>query len=270
MAERILRGRPASPGLAIGPLVRLPKVARVGRPTLEQRGDHLRPPRAGRPAVERAAWRRRSSVRGRSWRLCAASDGMGAEILEFQLALLEDPTFLERRWRRSPKAYRRVRPGSMSSTGTPVLRGFGGRVFPRPGQRSRDVAVASLRALGGEEDRPLPLLPGAIVVGEDLAPRAFWRWTGRSLGGVALERGSPPRMWPCWPAPVACRWRPTSARCRRAATACSTARMACWSASRSRHPRGLRPPAGRAPPAQAEESAQLTRPAVTAAGERVE
>src|SRR4051794_530343 len=90
MAERVLRGRPASPGLAVGPLVRLPKVTvDYIRPRIEQRGDTLLIREEVEPTVEgdrlEAALER---ARQELAALTAGADEMGAEILEFQLALL--------------------------------------------------------------------------------------------------------------------------------------------------------------------------------------
>ena len=55
----------------------------------------------------------------------------------------------------------------------------------------KDVETRVRRALGGIEDRPAPLLPGAVVVDDDLTPSAFLSLDWSVLGGVALERGSP-------------------------------------------------------------------------------
>ena len=55
----------------------------------------------------------------------------------------------------------------------------------------KDVDTRVRRALGGTEDRPTPLLPGAVVVDDDLTPSAFLSLDWSILGGVALERGSP-------------------------------------------------------------------------------
>ena len=119
---------------------------------------------------------------------------MGAEILEFQLALLDDPTpgrgALSRR---SPAGARpRIGLAPRPLPPDPVLRGCRGRVLP--GARRRPAAtwhVRVLRALGGTEDRPLPLLPGAIVVDEDLTPSSFLALDWSVWAGSRSERGSP-------------------------------------------------------------------------------
>jgi phosphotransferase system enzyme I (PtsI) len=194
MAERILRGRPASPGLAIGPLVRLPQIGvKPGRTTLERKGEHLVFREQIEPAVERTRLQEAiERARHELTELCAASDGMGAEILEFQLALLEDPTFLD-------EALADIEKGSSAGPAwgyvlyrhTLAYEDSEDEYFRARASDLRDVSTRVLRALGGEEDRPLPLLPGAIVVGEDLAPSSFLSLDWSVLGGVALERGSP-------------------------------------------------------------------------------
>ncbi|MGD9508312.1 MAG: phosphoenolpyruvate--protein phosphotransferase [Geminicoccaceae bacterium] len=194
MAERVLRGRPASPGLAIGPLVRLPQVGvRPAPATLEREGEHLVFREQVDPAAERARLQEAvERARQELTELCGASDGMGAEILEFQLALLEDPTFVD-------EALIEIEKGSSAGPAwgyvlyrhTLAYEDSEDEYFRARASDLRDVSTRVLRALGGEEDRPPPLLPGAIVVGEDLAPSSFLSLDWSVLGGVALERGSP-------------------------------------------------------------------------------
>ena len=194
MAERILKGRPASPGLAIGPLVRLPRVAlRPAAAGLERRGDHLVLREQVEPAAERARLEAAiGQARQELGELCAASDGMGAEILEFQLALLEDETFLDESAAAiamgvsAPMAW-----GDVLARHTLSYEDSEDEYFRARASDLRDVSARVLRAMGGAEDRPLPMLPGGLVVGEDLAPSSFLSLDWSVMGGVALERGSP-------------------------------------------------------------------------------
>jgi phosphoenolpyruvate-protein phosphotransferase (PTS system enzyme I) len=273
MAERVLRGRPGSPGLAIGPLVRLPKVSvDYIRPTIEQRGDTLLIREEVEPAVERdrleaALERARQELAA----LAAGADGMGTEILEFQLALLDDPALIEdataqmsngvsasSAWQHT--IYRQIL--SYEDAEDEYFRARAGDL--------RDVAVRVARALGAVEDRPFPLLPGAIVVDDDLSPSSFLALDWSVLGGVALERGSASSH-------VA-----MLARARGVPMAVNLGEAPESGEGVLDGEAGLlvvRPdPATREAYArrlderrlaQAEESAQLTRPAVTAAGERV-
>ena len=193
MPERTLRGRAASPGLAIGPLVRLPRVAAPYTPAkIEQQGEHLVTREQVEPDLERS--RLKNAIEGARQELsalAASTDEMGAEILEFQLALLDDPALIEDAlvqigagasapWAWQMVLYRQIL--SYEDAEDEYFRARAGDL--------KDVSVRVLRALGGDEDRPPPLLPGAIVVDEDLTPSSFLSLDWSLLGGVALERGS--------------------------------------------------------------------------------
>jgi phosphotransferase system enzyme I (PtsI) len=274
MAERILRGRPASPGLAMGPLVRLPKVVcSIVHSRAERDGEHI----VLREEVDAAEEAQRlddalARARAEIETLIAASDAMGAEILEFQLALLDDPTLAD-------EAREGIAGGSSATLAWhEVLRrqimsyeDADDEYFRARAGDLKDVETRVRRALGGIEDRPAPLLPGAVVVDDDLTPSAFLSLDWSVLGGVALERGSPS-------AHVA-----MLARARGVPMATNLGEVPESGEAVLDAEEGLlviRPgPATRAAYArrlderrlvQAEESAQLTRPAVTASGERVE
>src|SRR5688572_20261617 len=83
MAELVRRGRAASPGLVIGPLVRrrTSEAAKPGAGSAEEERRRLR------AALDRAM--EELTV------LAAADAGMGEEILAFQIAMLEDPALAE-------------------------------------------------------------------------------------------------------------------------------------------------------------------------------
>jgi phosphotransferase system enzyme I (PtsI) len=193
MAERILRGRPASPGLVIGPLVRLPKVTvDFASPKIEQQGDNLVIREQVDPGIERARLEGAlERARQELSALAADAGDMGAEILEFQLALLDDPTLSE-------EALAQISDGvSAQSAWSHVLRRqimsyetAEDEYFRARAGDLKDVDVRVRRALGGTENRPVPLLPGAVVVDEDLTPSSFLSLDWSILGGVALERGS--------------------------------------------------------------------------------
>ena len=117
---------------------------------------------------------------------------MGAEILEFQLALLDDPALIEEALAQLSAGYPRHRPGSIRSIArSSSYEDADDEYFRARAGDLKDVGVRVGRALGGMEDRPVPVLPGAIVVAEDLTPSRFlsldWSILG---GGIALERGS--------------------------------------------------------------------------------
>ena len=194
MAERILKGRPASPGLAIGPLVRLPKVRlSVVRARAEPAGDHIVlrediDPETEAARLDEALGRARAELES----LIAGTDAMGAEILEFQLALLDDPTLAD-------EAREQITTGSSAMLAWhDVLRrqimsyeDAEDEYFRARAGDLKDVETRVRRALGGSEDGPAPLLPGAVVVDDDLTPSSFLSLDWSVLGGIALERGSP-------------------------------------------------------------------------------
>ena len=193
MPERLLRGRPASPGVVIGPLVRLPRVlVDLTNPRIAQRGDSFVLSEQVEPGVERARLVRAvERARQELAELAAGTDEIGAEILEFQLALLEDPALIE-------DALAQIADGISAQSAWQVTlhcqilsyEDAEDEYFRARAGDLKDVDLRVRRALGGTEDRPVPLLPGAIVVDEDLTPSSFLSLDWSILGGVALERGS--------------------------------------------------------------------------------
>lgn len=189
MAERILRGRPASPGLAIGPLVRLPKVMLALGPVQDDHplGQALDPAEE-QERLQAALDAARAELEG----LIASTDAMGAEILEFQLELLDDPALAD-------EARGQIAAGSSALWAWhDVLRrqimsyeDAEDEYFRARASDLRDVDNRVRRALGGTQDRVGPLLPGAVVLDDDLTPSGFLSLDWSVLGGIALERGSP-------------------------------------------------------------------------------
>lgn len=258
----------------MGPLVRLPKVTAPFRPaTIEQEGDRLMLREEVDPNVERARLEQaiEEARQGLSV-LAAGADEMGAEILEFQLALLEDPALIE-------DALAQIAAGvsAESAWGMVLYRQIlsyedaEDEYFRARAGDLKDVSIRVQRSLGGAEDRPLPHLPGAIVVDDDLTPSGFLALDWSVLGGVALERGSASSHVAMLarargvPMAVNLGEVPESGEAVLDAEAGllvirpdPATREAC---ARRLDERRL---------AQALESAQLTRPAVTASGERVE
>ena len=159
---------------------------------IEQQGEHLVTREQVEPDLERARLENAiERARQELSALAASTDEMGAEILEFQLALLDDPALIEDAlvqigagasapWAWQMVLYRQIL--SYEDAEDEYFQARAGDL--------KDVSVRVLRALGGDEDRPPPLLPGAIVVDEDLTPSSFLSLDWSLLGGVALERGS--------------------------------------------------------------------------------
>jgi phosphotransferase system enzyme I (PtsI) len=173
-----LRGTPASPGLAAGPLVRL-------RPAAIRRRS------AGTAAEEEAALRRALEAAGgelAGMMEAAGADDDAAGILAFQLAFLEDaaltdPVFAavaagaaaEQAWREALDA----QIADFAEAADEYFRGRAADIV--------DLRERVLDRLAGRVEEPIPA--GSIVVAEDLPPSRFLaaEWAG---GGLVLLRGS--------------------------------------------------------------------------------
>ena len=177
MPRHELSGQPAAPGIAIGPLVRLGGEAHALRA-------------AGTPAQERAALAAAIEAAVDDLAaLAAQAGGDAAEILEFQIAMLEDEAL------RDPAL-------SAIEAGTPADTAWAETLaeqvadyeaaedayFQARATDLRDLSERVLRhLLGTAEDAATP--PGAIVFADDITPSRFLAadWRG---GGIALAAGS--------------------------------------------------------------------------------
>ncbi len=173
-----LTGRPAAPGFAEGPVV-----------TLAARTATRR--RAGTPAEERAALAAAlATARDDLAALAAASEGDAADILEFQIALIEDDAL-------SGPALEAI------GAGAPAERAWAEAIgvlvadyeateddyFRARAADLRDLSERVAAALSGEGASAAALPKGAVILADDLAPSRFLAadWTGR---GIALSAGS--------------------------------------------------------------------------------
>jgi phosphotransferase system enzyme I (PtsI) len=179
-ATTAYRGRTASIGFAHGPLVRVDQAANAERV-------------AGTLVDEALALR--SAIDGASRQiaeLAAIAGGEAAQILEFQVALLEDEDFIaaifasigegkpaDAAWRSALDA----QIADYNSTPDEYLKA-----------RSSDLADLRERVLNvlrGGEGQPLKIPGGAVVCAEDLPPSRFLEIDWSAGGGLALLRGSP-------------------------------------------------------------------------------
>ena len=174
-----LRGLPASPGLAAGPLVRISSAVAAPRA-------------AGSPQDERAALDRAIGAASAELRALAdrQTDSAG-EILEFQLALLEDEEL------RNP-AFDDI------DKGAPAARAWEGALgrqiesyataeddyFRARASDLIDLRDRVLRALAGGDPVVFAAPDGAIVVADDLAPSLFLEIDWGRAAGAALMAGS--------------------------------------------------------------------------------
>ncbi len=179
MAEHVHHGRVASTGLAIGPLVRLAPTAA----TDDAAGSPAEETRRLRDALLQA--------RAELERLAAADAGMGAEILEFQIALLDDPALAE-------PAFAAIETGAAASSAWRVCldsqieeyEAAEDDYFQARASDLRDLQERVLAGLGASM-ATIDLPPGAILLARDLTPSRFLALDWPGLGGAALEAGSP-------------------------------------------------------------------------------
>jgi len=179
IAERAYRGRTASIGFAHGPFLRVGAAPPDGRPV-------------GVPPDEERALRAALLSAGRQIAaLAEAAGGEAAQILEFQVALLEDEEFLE-------PMFAAILIGvpadaAWASALDEQIAGYNSAPDEYLQGRSSDLADLRdrvLRTLRGDGET-LKIPRGAVVCAEDLPPSRFLEIDWSSGGGLALVRGSP-------------------------------------------------------------------------------
>ena len=174
--ERI--GRPASPGVAAGPLVLIGEVRAQRAPT----GDSRRERDDLAAAIERVIVAIRM--------LAGQVDAEAAAILEFQVAMLEDSELV------SP-AYERIAGGADASAAwsaamadqTKTYEDAADEYFRARVADLRDLRDEVLRHLTGDAGQDLP--EGSVIAGEDVTPSRFLAVDWSRGGGIALFGGSP-------------------------------------------------------------------------------
>jgi phosphotransferase system enzyme I (PtsI) len=172
-------GELASPGIAIGPLVLLQTVQPCQR-------------YAGAPAEERESFRNAAAAATAALRcLRGRVHTVAAEILAFQLALLEDPEFL------APVLCAIDAGSSADEAWAAYLAGeikeYGSAESPYLRERAIDLSDLEqrvVRTLCGVEPVAEPLPEGAVVVADELTPSQFLELDWCRLGGAATRRGS--------------------------------------------------------------------------------
>jgi phosphocarrier protein FPr len=182
-----LTGLPASPGIGLGPLIRLryPDIGVTQRP-------------AGEPDVE---WNRlAAALRGASeetqglsaWALSRAGKNEAA-IFEAQLLLLEDPALRDRASdlifterldaARAWQASVNEAASRLSGLGDPYLEARAADVL--------DAGRRVLQRLAGSVTELPPLREPAIVAARDITPSEVKHLGSGSVAGICLEAGSP-------------------------------------------------------------------------------
>jgi phosphotransferase system enzyme I (PtsI) len=179
-ARLAYRGRTASIGFAHGEFVRVNSGASGKRA-------------AGSPAEEADAVRNAVHIAsGQIAEVAAAAGGEAAQILEFQVALLEDDEFLD-------PVFTLIDDGvaadaAFSRIVDEQIADYNSAPDEYLQARSSDLADLRdrvLRILGGGESQSLSIPQGAVLCADDLPPSRFLEIDWSAGGGLALLRGSP-------------------------------------------------------------------------------
>lgn len=172
-----LTGRPAAPGLAIGPVVRLAATVAARRSS----GDPMQETDDLLLAIEAAVADLATLVE--------TTGDEGAAILEFQVAMLEDEALRE-------PALARIAAGEAADTAwrrtvDAEIAGYqeGEEYFQARIADLVDLRDRVLGHLAGTGTKAAP--PGAVLVAEDLTPSRFLATDWSAGGAVALAAGSP-------------------------------------------------------------------------------
>lgn len=174
-----LAGRAASPGLAAGPVVVVDRVVAGTRPA----GD----PDAEAARLSQALETASAQIAG----LMETVDAEAAEMLEFQLAMLEDEEL-------TAPAREAIAGGSSADAAVAAAldaaiaeyRASQDEYFRARSADLADIRERLLRALSGEEGAA-GSMAGAVLVGTDLTPTRFLETDWSAGGGIALAEGSP-------------------------------------------------------------------------------
>src|SRR5262245_27347661 len=174
------RGRTASIGFAHGPFVRVD----AGTNGERVAGNLAEEALALRAAIDRAS--------GQIADLAGIAGGEAAQILEFQVALLEDEDFIE-------DIFASIGEGDAADVAwrsalDTQIADYNSAADEYLKARSSDLADLRDRVINilrGGEGRALEIPSGAVVCADDLPPSRFLEidWSGG--GGLALLRGSP-------------------------------------------------------------------------------
>jgi phosphotransferase system enzyme I (PtsI) len=172
-----LRGRPASPGIAAGPLFRIDRQVASAAQLNKPDDERARLSAAVASAIEQ--------ITG----LMAATDKQGAEILEFQAAMLSDDDLVA-------PALIEIATGALAEAAwlaalqsqIDEYRGAEDEYLRARAADMMDLRDRVLRNLSGAVAAKSP--PGAILVGFDLTPTRFLETTWSNGGGIALFGGS--------------------------------------------------------------------------------
>jgi phosphotransferase system enzyme I (PtsI) len=179
--ERVFRGQPAAPGLAIGPLHRLERLAVTEAPPFQ-----------GAAAERRRLSAAIETARAQLADLVAANAAAAAEILEFQVELLGDPGLVE-------TAVAAIDEGAAASAAweaaiaeqIAVYAAAEDEYFRARAADLTDLGERVALALAGAAEMAIAFPAGTILLASDLTPSRFLSFDWTRLGGAALIAGSP-------------------------------------------------------------------------------
>ena len=179
MAERRLVGRPAAQGFACGPLAPLGRIAKPAERV------------AGAPQEERGRLAAAiAEALSQLEALLGAAEGDGADILAFQVAMLEDPEL-------SDPAFAALDEGAAAEAAWGAALGrqiadyesSDDRHFRARASDIADIRDRVLAALAGSGPEGT-IAPGSIVLARDLSPSRFLSTDWSQGGAIALTAGS--------------------------------------------------------------------------------
>jgi phosphotransferase system enzyme I (PtsI) len=179
VTEIHLTGRAASPGFAIGPVTVLTAAIESRRVP----GDPVQETAALKAAIEGAT--------AELAKLVEAEQGDAADILEFQVAMLEDDALAEGAFDAiaagSPadQAWRSVLDAEIAGYRSAEDEYFRARIADLV-----DIRDRVLMRLNGA-DKSAAIAGGSIVAGDDISPSAFLAADWRRGGAIVLAAGSP-------------------------------------------------------------------------------
>lgn len=172
-----IRGRPASEGIFAGPVVALGVTRLASKPALD-------------PALERSELVSAiSAAIATVTRLAAKNVGAAVDILEFQIAMLEDDTLKER-------ALAAIDQGASAADAwwTVLESEMAGYInssdetFSARAADLKDIRDRVMRTLTGET--LMQMQSGSIFVSDDLPPTLFLETDWSQGGAIALKKGS--------------------------------------------------------------------------------
>ena len=179
MGEIRLRGRPAAPGFARGPVVTL-EARQHRREASRDPGEECS---ALRAAVAAAA----AQLRGLRTRI----NGTGADLLDFQLALLEDDALREPVLARiATGAAADEAWGAVLDTEIAEYTSAADEHFRARAADLKDLRDRVLACLAGDQECQ-SIAPGSIVAARDFPPSRFLSLDWSKGGAIILAAGSP-------------------------------------------------------------------------------